>query len=210
MNSSNLHIVGMFSYSADCILAILNSLKCGGALLNSNGGVISLNVTASSYLGQGLVRRGEQLKAVDRTTDERLQSMIACAVTGNKAQSLSIAIPRPDRRPLIVRLVRLDEPRRSTSSATVLLVMVDAELRRGPSPEILAQAFDLTKVELEVAIGIVCGKTLGEMAAARGIKIGTVRAHSKAVFWKTHTRGQADLTAVLSRFAFVVPHTENL
>ena len=46
------------------------------------------------------------------------------------------------------------------------------------------------------------------IAADRGIKIGTVRAHTKTVFSKTQTRGQAELTGVLTRLAFVVPRTE--
>jgi hypothetical protein len=35
-----------------------------------------------------------------------------------------------------------------------------------------------------------------------------VRAHLKTVFSKTHTRGQADLTRVLTRLSFLVSHTE--
>ncbi len=46
------------------------------------------------------------------------------------------------------------------------------------------------------------------IAADRGIKIGTVRAHTKTVFSKTQTRGQAELTGVLTRLAFGVPRTE--
>jgi DNA-binding CsgD family transcriptional regulator len=50
--------------------------------------------------------------------------------------------------------------------------------------------------------------TSAKIAADRGIKIGTVRAHLKTVFSKTHTRGQADLTRVLTRLSFLVPHSE--
>jgi len=48
--------------------------------------------------------------------------------------------------------------------------------------EILMQTFDLTRAEADVAIGIVSGRTLAELADDRDIKIGTVRAHLKAVF----------------------------
>jgi len=37
----------------------------------------------------------------------------------------------------------------------------------------------------------VAGKSLAQIAADRGIKIGTVRAHTKTVFSKTQTRDQA-------------------
>jgi DNA-binding CsgD family transcriptional regulator len=78
----------------------------------------------------------------------------------------------------------------------------------GPSSDILMLAFRLTRAEAAVAIGIAGGKTLAQIAADRGLKIGTVRAYSKAVFSKTGTRGQAGLTGVLTRLAFLVPHTE--
>ncbi len=72
----------------------------------------------------------------------------------------------------------------------------------------MTQAFGLTEAEADVAIGIVSGKSLAEIAAERGIKIGIVRARSKTVFAKTQTRGQAELTGVLTRLAFVVPRAE--
>jgi DNA-binding CsgD family transcriptional regulator len=63
------------------------------------------------------------------------------------------------------------------------------------------------KAAVEIAVS--AGRTLAQIAADRGIKIGTVRAHTKIVFSKTHTRGQAELTGVLTRLAFVVPRAEN-
>jgi len=65
------------------------------------------------------------------------------------------------------------------------------------------QTFGLTPAEAEVAIGIAAGRTLAQIAAERGVKVGTVRAHSKTVFSKTQTRGQAELTGLLTRLAFL-------
>jgi DNA-binding CsgD family transcriptional regulator len=44
-----------------------------------------------------------------------------------------------------------------------------------------------------------------QVAADRDIKIGTVREHLKAVFAKTRTQSQADLTGVLTRLALLAP-----
>jgi len=55
----------------------------------------------------------------------------------------------------------------------------------------------------------VAGKSLAQIAADRGIKIGTVRAHTKTVFSKTQTRGQAELAGALTRLAFFVPRIED-
>ena len=89
-----------------------------------------------------------------------------------------------------------------------LLLMLDPQTRQKPAPEILTQAFALTRAESDIAIGILSGKTLAEIAAGRGVKIGTVRACSKAVFLKTQTRGQAELMGLLTRLAFLAPQTE--
>jgi len=93
-------------------------------------------------------------------------------------------------------------------SESLLLLVLDPELWPEPPHEMLSQAFGLTHAEAEVATGIVSGRTLSKIAADRGVKVGTIRTHLKTVFSKTHTRGQADLTRVLTRLAFLVPHTE--
>jgi DNA-binding CsgD family transcriptional regulator len=87
----------------------------------------------------------------------------------------------------------------------LLLLVVDPEQWLAPPQDMLMQAFDLTRAEADVAIGIASGRTLAEIATDRDIKIGTVRAHLKAVFAKTHTRSQAELTGALTRLAFLAP-----
>ncbi len=120
-----------------------------------------------------------------------------------------MAIQRRSRLPLVLRAVRLGEDvRRTPRAGNLLLLALDAELGREPPRDILTQAFGLTGAEADVAIGIAAGKTLVEIAADRGIKTGTVRSHSKTVFSKTQTRGQAELTGVLTRLAFLVPRAE--
>lgn len=186
-------------------------MRCGGLLLDVRGRVVSFNVIALSCLGDGLALGGERLRAGDHDTDQRLRSMIGSALqdVDHQETTLSVVIQRRSRLPLVVRFVRLDEdPERTPGTAMLLVLLLDPELRQNPPPEILAQAFELTGAESEVAIGILSGKTLAEIATARGVKVGTVRAHSKAVFSKTHTRGQADLTGVLTRLSFVVPQLE--
>jgi DNA-binding CsgD family transcriptional regulator len=69
----------------------------------------------------------------------------------------------------------------------------------------MAQAFGLTSVEAEIAIGVGSGKTLAEIADEHAMKVGTVRAYSKRVFSKTYTRGQPELAALVTRLTFVVP-----
>jgi DNA-binding CsgD family transcriptional regulator len=196
--------------SAASLLGLLESLRCGAFLLDARGKVLSLNTIAHRCLGNGLVLSGGQLRGTDRATDHGLQQIVGAVLGGSHGNTpMSIAIQRRSRLPLVLRAVRLGEDaRRTPGHASLLLLALDPELGREPPREILTQAFGLTGTEADVAIGIVAGKTLAEIAADRGIKIGTVRAHTKTLFSKTHTRGQAELTGVLTRLAFLVPRTE--
>jgi len=196
---------------AASILAVLESLRCGGFLLDLRGRVLSLNLIAVGCLGDGLALGGEFLSATDRETDRQLQCMIGSALKGKRTAGAptSLAVPRYCRLPLVVRTVRLDEgAQQASSAASLLLLAFDPELRSEPPRDLLIQTFGLTPAEADVAVGIVSGKSLTDIAAERGVKVGTVRAHSKTLFSKTHTRGQADLTGMLTRMSFLVPQLD--
>jgi DNA-binding CsgD family transcriptional regulator len=160
-------------------------------------------------LGDGLVLGRGHLRATDHATDYLLQAMVGSAKGGTQdpIAPRSVAVQRRARLPLVLRAVHPDDAQRKPNSAGLLLLALDPELKREPPREMLTQAFGLTPVEADVAIGIACGKPLAEIAACRGTKIGTVRVLSKRVFSKTHTHSQAELTGLLTRLAFLVPET---
>jgi hypothetical protein len=74
------------------------------------------------------------------------------------------------------------------NSAHLLLVSYDPENCQVPPPGMLTDMFGLTPAEASVAIGIVAGKQLAEIAADRGVKTGTVRVYSKTVFANSDSR----------------------
>jgi DNA-binding CsgD family transcriptional regulator len=214
MNAPTLNSTAMrlLAQSGASTLGLLDALKYGGFMLDAGGRVVSLNRIALGCLGDGLMLGGDRLSATERATERQLQYMIGSALGRTKDANppTSVAVQRRSRLPLVLGAVPLDaEPQRAAGSAMLLLLVLDPELRREPPREILTQAFGLTPAEADTAIGIVAGKTLAQIAVERGVKIGTVRAHSKIVFSKTQTRGQAELTGVLTRLAFV-PRTEAL
>jgi DNA-binding CsgD family transcriptional regulator len=118
---------------------------------------------------------------------------------------LMVAVQRRARLPVVIQAIFPYDGGGSIPGSVHLLLGLDPELRRVPPRELLTQAFGLTPVEADVASGIVFGKTLAEIAADRGVKIETVRVHLKRSFSKTHTHGQAELTGLLTRLAFLVP-----
>jgi DNA-binding CsgD family transcriptional regulator len=190
------------------ILGVLDSLRCGGFLLDLRARVLSLNSIAFGCLGDGLVLEGECLSATNRETDHRLRRLVAAELKPRKGseQPQTVAVQRGGRLPLIVRPHRLrDGAERAPNPASLLLLVIDPEQWLAPPREMLMQTFALTRAEADVAIGVVSGRTLAQVAGDRDIKIGTVRAHLKAVFAKTHTHSQADLMGVLTRLALLAP-----
>jgi len=191
-----------------CVLSVIGWLQCGGFLLGPDRQVLFLNRIASYCLGDGLTLRGKRLAATDRESDARLQSLIELALYSPKRPNelLSVIVRRGLRLPLVLRILCLEKnPRPASNSAHLLLVSYDPESCHVPPPGMLTDMFVLTPAEASVAIGIVGGKHLAEIAADRGVKTGTVRVHSKTVFAKTRTRGQVELAALVTRVAFLIP-----
>ena len=191
------------------LLSVIGSLGHAGLLLDYRGRVLFLNEMAQCCIGDGLTLRGERLAATDHESDSRLQHLIALAVasTGSPLAIMSVGVQRACKRPLLVRVVRLEENARpALNSAALLIVVLDPEIYPEPSPDILKQAFAFTPTEAKVATGIIRGRNLAEISRDLGVKAGTVRTHLKSVFSKTRLRGQAELVGLLTRVAFVIPH----
>lgn len=59
------------------------------------------------------------------------------------------------------------------------------------------QMFDLTEAEAKLALGLASGLSLMEVAQQQGIRMTTARTHLARVFWKTGTRQQSQVAALL-------------
>jgi DNA-binding CsgD family transcriptional regulator len=191
-----------------CVLNVVESFGCGGFLLDRERQLLFLNPTGTDCLGDGLTLRGKRVAATDRESDVQLQSLIETALNSAESRDspVSVRLRRGSSLPLVVHIVRLDEHARpALKGASVLLVAFDPKRCEPPPPEMLTDLFGLTPAETSVALGIANGRHLAEIAAERGVKIETVRAHSKMVFGKTGTRGQAELAALLTRLTLLAP-----
>ena len=59
------------------------------------------------------------------------------------------------------------------------------------------QMFDLTEAEARLALGLASGLSLTELAQQQGIRMTTARTHLARIFWKTGTRQQSQVAALL-------------
>lgn len=180
---------------AQSLVNALDLLTCGAILLTTSGRVDRLNRSAEAYLGRGLVLVRDRLRAQVRDGDPALQQLITSAVSQaplRPAQAV-VALPRPERRPIIIQAARLAPG--DGASFCAVLILLDGDKQRKPSEEVLRQAFGLTVCEGRLALAVAQGHEVKEIAAAYNICEGTVRSHLKAVFAKTGTRRQAELRA---------------
>lgn len=90
---------------------------------------------------------------------------------------------------------------RASPSALVVFLRDEDHVRLDPA--LVSTLFGLTKTEARIAVNIAEGRTLDEIAAARGSSLHTVRAQLKAILAKTGARGQADLVRKLLSSAVV-------
>jgi DNA-binding CsgD family transcriptional regulator len=195
-----------------CVLHVFETFGCGGFLLDRERELLFLNPTGMDCLGDGLMMRGKRVAATDRDSDLRLQSLIGAVLSSTETAygSSSVWLQRESKLPLAVHLVRLgEEARPALKAAHLLLVAFDPERCQPLTPNMLIDLFGLTPAEASIALGIASGWHLAEIAAARRVKIGTVRVYSKTAFRKTGTRGQAELAALLTRLAFLARHPRN-
>ena len=84
-------------------------------------------------------------------------------------------------------------------SVPLLMVVVhEADNHAKPAPFMLAEVFDLTPAEAQVAMAISEGHSIEEIAQRRSVAMGTICEQLKAVFSKTQTNRQVNLVRRLT------------
>ena len=182
-------------------------------LLDAKAQIVKANGAARDFLrsGQALYEQGGRLCCRDMAIERRLGEMLTerrgedsavRAKAGNKRFALQIA---NDALPAILCSVwRLQAEStvgifgvRPIALLTVALQRLD---RSEPlDPIFLASLFDLTPAEVRVAIAVVQGHDLKDVAKAHRTSIETVRSQLKSIYVKTDTHRQAQLVELLLR-----------
>jgi hypothetical protein len=67
------------------------------------------------------------------------------------------------------------------------LILIDLELTPVINPSTLQNVFELTGAKASRAIDVATGKSLVEIANARGVSIATARSQLASIFAKTYT-----------------------
>jgi DNA-binding CsgD family transcriptional regulator/PAS domain-containing protein len=164
--------------------------------------VVEMNSTARRLVeaGDGMKLERGVLVAFDTRAEVQLQQMIFGAAEVDSGRFLvhggALSLPRPEGRPPLSAMVA---PTGVTgifpASRSACVVVLVEEPARGPSAPLqaFARSHRLSRAEAGLAARLVGGMSLGQAAAALGIKDNTARSHLKRIFAKTGARRQADL-----------------
>jgi len=183
-------------------LRVFERLGHGAILLDAKARVLMAN--DSVEFGDGFDLCGGVLQ-VPRAADRlRLQRFLRALLDPDgpaSAQAATLALPRPSGlRPWLLDGMACGDAMRSLhSDALALLLITNVERPLRPRPEVLYQMFGLTPQESRLACALLAGESLQEAAAELRISEGHARQRLKAIFAKTATSRQGELTALLGK-----------
>jgi DNA-binding CsgD family transcriptional regulator len=175
-------------------------------LLDYRARVIRLNKSAEALLsaGQGLTIRGGYLQAAAAAEQDALKALIHRIGSGRRTGRIcpggSMLVTRLRRRPLALTaapLIGFDtvHPPR----AAIILFIYDPDASVRPPMDLLRKGYRLTAAEARLAVLLVQGASLSEVARICEVQVNTVRQQLKSVFRKTGTGHQAELIRLLMR-----------
>ena len=190
----------------DGLLDAFSIFDCGAVLLDWKGRVLRLNAKAEALMGSHLTVRFGALAARRKECDAALQKLIGSVIgrgSQRDAEAIgAIAVARPMGRPLLVHAAPLAGSAQDLfQQAKAALMIIDPDQHPAPQKSILRQVFGLTDAETAIALALSCGRDIDEIAQMRGVRPGTIRNQMKLIFTKTNTRRQAELVALLLRYA---------
>jgi DNA-binding CsgD family transcriptional regulator len=169
--------------------------------------VLLLNRAAEKMAtaNDGLLLQGGRLEAANFEEATALARCIAEAVRTAGRRNVrgggSICISRPSgRRPFAV-LVAPMSPETALAAEyqlpAALILITDLDRRPEVLGRRLVELFGLTAAEACLAVALVAGKRLEDIAEERGVRMPTLRTQMRAILDKTGTDRQADLMRLI-------------
>jgi DNA-binding CsgD family transcriptional regulator/PAS domain-containing protein len=183
-------------------LRALDQLAAGVFVTDGGGRLIQMNRAAEAILrrGDALSIREHRLCASDAQEAKKLTQLIAAAAAreissagtgrtfiGKGAGRLGYALTAaPLRGDLTI-----------DGCPLALLIVADPDAHRVPAPE-LADCFGLSPAESRLALALMTGKKLADIAVHFGVQITTLRTQLSSILRKVGVKRQIDLIRVLA------------
>jgi len=184
---------------------VMERLHLGVILVDERGRVSFSNPSAERILAaaDGLVVEDGEIRATEPDEGPQLARLVGEAVRTGARPGGALGISRPSgKQPLQLLVAPLSDRQEilpGLKRAAAAVFVSDPEVEPEGCAAVLERLYDLTPSEARVAVGVVGGRGLQDVADAIGVGLNTVRTHLQHVFQKTGTRRQAELVQLLLR-----------
>ena len=187
-------------------LDALEHLPFGVVGLDGEGKVRYASSRAGEILNQndGLVLRGQSLRAAFGADGTRLDDLVASVLTGRGSSPEIprgiLAISRPSgARPYVLNVFghAMDLSVGDAPRAAAVIFIHDPETSGIMDGEMLRTVYELTPAEAKLAGLLSLGRSVSSAARELGITINTARTHLKRLYSKTGTSRQSELVHLL-------------
>jgi DNA-binding CsgD family transcriptional regulator len=194
-------LVGRTSLSA--ATHALAEVHKAAVAIDKFGIVLDRNAIADSQFDDHVHIRNNRLVINDKTASADLDAIIQQLQTSSDLEVLAkrqFVIQREQRRPILVNVLGIPPAAKIPfSGARAILTFTSLDPLVKPAAEVMVRAFQLTSAESKLASLIATGMSPDVCGEHLGIARATVRNHLKAIFAKTDTHRQSELTALLSK-----------
>jgi DNA-binding CsgD family transcriptional regulator len=192
---------------AQAAAATLALIGLPALVFDERGNVLAANELMELLTDHVRWRAQDRVSLKDLSADALFRQAIASLDIAGAAPTRSFAVRGADTRAaMVAHVVPIRRSSRDIFVRCVGVLMLTAvTLPNGPPVELVASLFDLTSAEARVARSLTAGDTLDNVAASGGVSRNTVRTQLRGVLEKTGCARQAEVVALLSGIAHVVP-----
>jgi PAS domain-containing protein len=194
--------LGSLGWKSSIALSALDQVAAAVIIADGDGRVIEMNQAAERILerGDGLMISNGKLGALHVLDSARLETAIAVA-TAEENTGAAIGRMRIRRHdghlPYLLTVAPLGADLSIYGRPLAVIVLADPE-QQSPSERELAEFLGLSPAESRLAVALLAGKKLGEVAIDFGVQITTLRTQLSSVLRKTGVTRQVDLIRLLS------------
>jgi DNA-binding CsgD family transcriptional regulator/PAS domain-containing protein len=195
--------LGGLGWESSIPLTALDQLAAAVIVADGDGRVTEMNRAAERVLqrGDGLTISNGKLGALHVFDSARLEAFIAAAAAEQKTGA-AIGHMRVQRNngnpPYILTVAPLGADLSFYGCPLALIVLADPE-QQSPSERELAEFLGLSPAESRLAVALLAGAKLGEVAIDFGVQITTLRTQLGSILRKTGVTRQVDLIRLLSK-----------
>ena len=194
-----LHNLG---WKSSVALRALDQLGAAVIIADSDGRMIQANRAAERVLqrGDGLRIQNGKLRALDVSESAGLEAAIAAAAVEPKTPAAigRMRVRRHDGRlPYVLTVAPLAADLTGFGRPLAMIVFTDPD-ECSLSDGNLAEFFGLSPAESRLAVALLAGKKLSEVAMEFGVQITTLRTQLSSILRKTGVTRQIDLIRLLS------------